>query len=475
MKVPVFQQTVVSISFDNNTISWVEISRLGNKIKLHSHGMLSIENEDDLSSALSEIKTHISSDSYLLAFSNPELLVDLIIEETPFFGSIDDEYDWVQNQKKIILHKYDINIRVEHHIIEVYEDYRRCMFQIVDEQRLLSLIETLKNIEFWPTLITPGIIETGYSQIYEGYFVEGLSGVLISSYEKNVLCCYQNGLIQNLYELEALQKMHLLENADSYLESEEVAAERQKGSSVLISLFDTEQSQVEIKREQKKLLPFSSKPEFEDLTEQYVGACGSAIKVFFPALDSINFSPPEIVEAGIEMKDKKETIQTAPLLLIPLMIIFLLFFAIENILDYKFAGNDQIMGEIRGKIELVKEKENRLNKSVNQLRELKKIISQRKNTAIVFELINNTIPENAWLSKLELNNNTDDAYISIIITGYALRERVITDFMGKLEKSDVVHQVMLSSIQQVTGEKANVNNSISLPVVGFEIKIQLDK
>lgn len=475
MKLPFLEQSVLSIFLDDGILRWVELSKLGKRLKLRSHGEYSIQSTQDLSTALSEIKKQITADGFLMAFSSPQLLKELIIEEIPFFESFDDTMGWVRIRQEQIVKEFDANVQIQHHVIDVGEDHKRCLFQIVDKQSLLTYSKIFRQQELFPALITSGIIETGYSQIYEDYFVKGLSGVLVSSSKKKVLCYYLNGLFHSLFEFDESQKTDLIENTNSYLQSEELAIEHKQGSSVLIGFHSSEEGfNHEVNRVQKKLLPFPSNSAFEVLTEQYAGACGSAIKIYFPALDPINFSDSETVAVGVDFQDKKEFVRATSLLLSPMMIIFLLIFAIDSMLDYRLIETDQIMKGIGDKIALVDEKENQLNESISQLNALIKLINQRENTIIVFNMINKAIPEEVWLNKLEVDNMSGK-HVAITINGYTLRERLISDFMGRLEENEKVNQVVLSGIHQVPKERFEAFNAVSIPVVGFEIKIKLDK
>jgi Tfp pilus assembly protein PilN len=364
-------------------------------------------------------------------------------------------------------------VAVASHVIEAGEDHRRCLFQLISQKKLEEYMAVLEEQELHPVLVTTGVTEAGYAMIYQEEFVSGHAATLASQASSR-LCTYAGGLIANVFESTQSDESGRVEEADSYLRTEEVSLELPQHSIPLFTEVDTgAELPARIERPVKPITTLKSKLGRQELAPAYTLAYGVAVKAFFPTLDNVNFAPETTREKGKQWEQKKETVRAGVLLFPPVYIILLLLFAIEGYLDMNLTESGQVLDQISEKIERVNEKTEAVNAATASYRQVRQLMDKRRNTARVFELVSSEIPSSVWLENLSISHNSGDVY-TLAINGVADREPLIAGFMGALEQRKEITVVELLSsrkaeLDEVLTEVANGQTVVNR----FELRVEV--
>ena len=471
-KIPFFEHTTIGLEITEENIRWVEIDRLGNKWTLHSYGELRHnQSETTILSGLEEIKESITSDAWHCAVLLPRILKEVIVEELPYFEEQEEVAQWISSRRKEIETQYGKDDEIQYQIIEIDEDTRRIFFQIVDGQLMGQYMSYLKESGFFPEMISTGVTEAGYSQIFEEVFVDDLSGLVHRVSIKDFLTVYSKGVLHNLYPISGNsgEFSYVIAEADSYLKSEENSAELEMSTTPLPFVSDGEVDMQVVERELVKITPLSSKKGFGELSNRYVPLVGLVVKANYPALDEFNFVDTSTAAQGIKQHDKEELIRISVLLYAPLIFFFLLVFGAGRLVEYKLIESNQVMNQIGDQLDFVTEQREELIASRDHFLEVKSLLEKRDITAPVFGIISEEINENIWLSGLTMTK-TKAGIQQVWLEGYSRNNRSLTEFLDVLERREetVTVQLLLS---ESTANRSNRNDESSLPIgtIRFEI------
>jgi hypothetical protein len=473
MKFPFIQQTVVALDVCESSVKWVEVDCLGSKLTLVGNGKIEINEVINLKEVLETIADQTKSEAYLLSFSFGDLLLDLMVEDIPYFEESEEIAQWISDRKDNLQGGYESKVLIEEQIIDVDEDHRRCIFQVADQKRLEWYLDALEAINTIPGFISTGVTEPGYSLIYEDKFISGVSSILTNAHEKSFLCTYQNGLIQNTYDFEHIELNQLIEEADSCLRTEEVSAKLPQHT---IPLFVPVHTGLELNdavtRPVQSVSPLQSKTGFSELEPEYTLACGLAVKTFFPDLDGFDFTTEQQKLQAKEKVDKRECYRTGILLFPPLVVIFLLLFAVEGFLDVNLTETNQVLGQLSDKIELVNSKTDEVNGALVSYQQVSSLVEKRRNSARLFEVINEETPTEVWLTNLNIQHIVEKHY-KIVLDGIAPWENLIANYMGNLENRDEVLMVELISSQKAEGEDMLSGNQEKRDLNQFRLRVEV--
>lgn len=473
MKLPFLQHTVVALDVCDSSVKWVEVDRLGSSITLVGFGKIEHNEVVDLKEVLETLADQIKSEAYLLSFSFDDLLLDLKVEDIPYFEEPEEVAQWISDRKDILQSGYESKVLIKEQVIDVDEDHRRCIFQVADQKRLEWYLNTLEVINAVPGFISTGVTEPGYSLIYEEEFIAGVSAVLTNSRERRFICCYQNGLLQNVYDFEHTDLRQMIEEADSYLRTEEVSAELPQHTIPLyVPVHTGSELNDVITRPVQSVSPLQSKTGFSELEPEYGLACGLAVKTFFPDLDGFDFSTGQQKLQAKEEIEKKECYRTGILLFPPLVVIFLLLFAVEGFLDVNLTETNQVLGQLSDKIELVNSKTDEVNEAMASYRQVSSLVEKRRNSARLFEVINEETPPEVWLTNLNIQH-TDEKHYKIVLDGIAPRENMIANYMGNLEGREEVMMVELMSSQKAEDEDILSGNQENRELNQFRLRVEV--
>ncbi|WP_421774263.1 PilN domain-containing protein [Gracilimonas sp.] len=473
MKLPFLEHTVVALDVREDCIRWVELSRLGNRLSYGNHGEVSIEGLDGLRKSLPEIKEQITAEAYQVCCSIEDILVELEVEEMPYFEQPEEVQEWVRGRTQEFASQYEQVVTVASHVIEAGEDHRRCLFQMISQERIEKYLMVFEEQEVHPVLATTGATESGYAMIYQEEFVGGQAATLAGN--KNArLCIYDGGLINNTFEVSQPDEAGKMEEADSYLRTEEVSLELPQHSIPLFTEMDAgTELPARMERPVEPITSLKSKLSSRELNPEYALACGVAIKAFFPTLDGINFAPDTTREKGKRWEQKKETVRTGVLLFAPVFVVLLLLFAIEGYLDVNLTESGQVLDQLSDKIELVNEKTEAVNAATASYRQVRQLVDKRRNAARVFELVSSEIPSSVWLKNLAIRHSSENSY-SLTLSGVATQEPLVADFMGALEQRQEIAMVELQSsrkaqLGEVLGEGATGRQTVNQ----FQLRVEV--
>jgi Tfp pilus assembly protein PilN len=473
MKFPFLEHSVVALDVRSDVIRWVELNRVGNRLSYSGYGEFNGGGPNGLREYLPRIKEQIQADAYRVSCSLEGILIELEVEDVPYTEEQEEIEAWITTRKQEYMEQYETPVQVSTYVMEMNEDHQRCLFQMASQEALEEYLMVLQEQDIFPWLLTSGVSESGYALIYEDDFISGHAAVLAGN-GTPIVCCYQNGLFNTVFNIERSDETSMAEEADSYLRSQEVLLELPQYTMPLYVVDGNSKDLPEYsKRTIKSIKPLESKFTKVELNPKYALACGVAVKTFFPTLDAINFASKGGQEKGKQWEEKKETVRTVGLLFAPVIVILLVLFAIEGYLDVHLTETGQVLEQLSDNIEQVNKKTEAVNAATVSYRQVRELVNKRMNSARLFELVSAEIPPGVWLESMNVQHTTENNYV-IIVDGIAIRETFIARFMGSLENREMVKRVELISSRKIElNEQVDIASSKSMEVNSFTLRAEV--
>ena len=479
LKIPFIEHTGLSIEITPEVLRWVEVNRLGKRETLKSFGEV-VHNNSEASflGAIQEIMSQIESEAFHLGILLPEALIDVVIEDIPYSEESNETKHWIVQKEKEICDSSEAQVPlIQHHIVQLEEDSKRCIFQVTYGTLIERYVNLLSKLDLFPQYIGTGLLESGYSQIYNHEFVEEVSSLVQNLSEKTYLTIYEKGLIRNVYQIESdgeYEAGFILGEAHSYLQTEEASTDQPINSIPLFIAIKQEGITPDVMHSERsviKAIPFGGKKGLEELPLSFIRCAGLIVRLFFKGLDSFNFSEAAVLKTGILNHDKKEAIRLAVLLFAPLVIFALLTYGLNKVVDYRLVESNQIMEQIGDKIEEVNHKREELILTRDRFLEARSILEQKEPVAYIFEEISSIIPNDIWLTDLVLDNTLQNAHL-VRAVGYSSTERSITVFMSRLEETKEVEETSLMVSEKLEASPRTQSSPSLDGMTRFEIIIR---
>ncbi|MFA5670402.1 MAG: PilN domain-containing protein [Balneolaceae bacterium] len=444
MNLPFIEHRVVSIELTQNKLKWVEISKIGSIIKLIGSGedvwQPDIHENID---ALEQLKDQIQADVYKVSVTCSESVLGVYSEEAPYFEEEEALEDWLLEKEKKLINDYSIPSLTKRQLIEIDEDLNKVIFVTVKAD-LIQEIETVFIESGLPiSTFYTGVVELGYSQIFEPDLIEGLRGVLNIQPNQSYLSVFKDGLIYDLFSFTDHQEEdvdYVVQQSDSFLHSIEVQSQANEFSSSLF--MNRKVSYSEQKRSCSEIQPLTSNKSFEELLPAHAIVVGSALKSFYPDLDSFEFTSTNSKELAIEKVDKASFLKAGVLLLVPIFLILILTYAGNAILDYRLIESNQVMSSIEDKLELVNTEGERVQTLFKSYKEVNDVLEKRQNTAKAFSVLNKTVHNDLIFNNIKIEP-FESGKAKVTLQGVAKKETSISDFMRRLSSHEWVEAPQL--------------------------------
>ncbi|RNC79850.1 MAG: hypothetical protein ED557_11980 [Balneola sp.] len=478
LKLPFLEHTVVGLEITSELIRWVELDKLGSRITESSKGEI-LHNNGEVSykGAVEEMLQQIKADAFVLALSIPDALVDVLIEEVPYSEEEEENERWVAEREKGLFLSYEDPdaVLLQYHLIQVDEESKRCLFQVLDQGICTKYTSVLEELGLFPKYLTAGVVDTGYAQIANAPFLEGMSGVVSRSGDRAFLLSYQHGLVHNVFECSGSSDEDwalVIQEADSYLKTEEASYDLGMDSIPLFIPARNHHLDQWAGLVSRSLEGFVIPKRKEAVSPSYMPIEGVCNKTFYPELDAFNFSLPDQQKEAVLANDKKETLRLSILLFAPLIFFALVTYAYGKVLDYRLVESNQIMGQIGDKIEEVTEKREHLVATRDEFLRARNMLEEKESSAFLFELVSKQIPDQVWLTKLTTQPESTGNLIQLNLMGYARSEQAVSGFLQQLERADEVRRAGLVVSQKEEENRNGNRNSVSGPsTIRFEIQV----
>jgi len=485
LKIPFIEHTGVGIEITSDAIRWMEVQKLGNRIRYQSSGEYVHNNgERSLKGAIEQLKENLSADAYHVGVTVPEALLKVHIEEVPYSEEPEETEQWISHREiEFLASVGDTEVLIQHHLIEIDEDNKRCLFQVLDRSIIERVKQSLFESGIQPEYLGSGLLEVGYSQIHNPEFLEETSAVLCPINEKVYVLLFDKGLLHNSYELSNLvgaDLTFLIEEADSILQTEEASTDLAAHSIPLYVSIIAEGKRMDeeqLERSICRMHPMEGKKGFDASSESQLRSAGALSKLFYPGLDRFNFLEQAEVETGVLHHDKKEALRLGVLLFVPVLFFALVSYAFGKVVDYRLVESNQIMAQIGDKIEVITQKRARLIETSGQFLEAKVMLEDKQAVAYLFELVGEQIPEDSWIVSMSIKNDANERGNIIRLTGYSKSEASLSRFLNQLEITNGVDKARLLISEKV--DEPTRNQTQNTPdLVGatrFEVEIGVSK
>ncbi|MCG8373398.1 MAG: PilN domain-containing protein [Balneolales bacterium] len=480
LKLPFIERTAIGIEITEEELRWVEINKLGNRITYKSSGVLPHNNSDaSIISAIQRFKESVIAEAYLPGLTIPGALLEVNVEDLPFIEDEEEVDAWIVQKKTGLQESFQgLETNIQYQLIDIDEDSRSCIFQVLNSEVAARYVDLFARENCFFASIHAGVLEAGYTQIFNPHFTEGVSGFLHVATSSGFLTIFNQGLVQNVIELSSSDLQELLIQADSYLQSIEVTQEFPKNSMPLY--FSSvagaaKKGNAAVEREVHEATVLEGMKGFSELSSALTVAAGGAVKQLYPALDAVNFSSESGITSAVINHDKQEFIRVSVLLFVSLILIALLGFGYTKILDYRLIESNQIMDQVGGQIEEITHQRDDLFELRDRFLEAKSIIENNQSIAPVFELVETTIPEDVWIQEMNIQSVTSEQVLEIVLRGETDNERSITVFINSLNDNDFVNDVelLISQIKDQGRNTSPVNNRSLSGSIEFQLQVQV--
>lgn len=456
MNLPFIEQRVVSVEIIEGQLLWVELSKLRSRIKVIQTGELPwATSYQEREQILADLKKHIQGDIYSVTLSHFKLLKQVISEEVPFFESPEEVEHWVENRKNELFKQSDGEVLICDHLIELDEDVKRVVFQLVDKELADHSEEFFRSAELPLNHVYTGATEFGYCHILNPEVVEGFHSVLHKKEQRCFLLSFKDGILQQVntfQDAEGMDNAYCLDQAHGFIQSEELTHQLETGSTILYApdvLSSIEYS----KRDVQIITPHNGRKEFDELPQKYSTAIGAGIKSLYPGLDQFECISNDTKAFANETHDKLTFRKTAVLLVAPLALFFLGSYVWNSVVEYQLQETSQVMEAIDDKLSIVQQQRTEVHELFNVYKEFKGITGRETNTAKVFAALNQTISEKITLNKLTLSMSSESSKAQVILTGTAEEETAISSFMKRLSSHLwIKNPVLISSNLSKNGQ-----------------------
>ncbi|XWN37311.1 MAG: PilN domain-containing protein [Balneola sp.] len=456
MNLPFIEQRVVGVEIAGDKLFWIELSKLGSRIKVIQTGELPWKASfQEIEQALTDLKKHIQGDIYSVTLSHSKLLKLVISEEVPFFESPEEVEHWIENRKNQLLKESVGEVLISDHLIDVDEDVRRVVFQLVDKELADHSEQLFISAELPLNHLYTGATEFGHCHILNPEVAEGFHSVLHKKEQKCFLLSFKDGMLQqvNAFEdTEDADNSFCLDQAHGFIQSEELAHQLETGSTTLYTP-DVLNSREYSKRDVQTITPHNGRKEFDELPQKYSTATGAGIKSLYPGLDQFECISDDTKALASETQDKLTFRKTAVLLVAPLALFFLGSYVWNSVVEYQLQETSQVMEAIEDKLSIVQQQRTEVHELFNVYKEFKGITGRESNTAKVFTALNQTISEKITLNKLSLSMSSEPSKAQVILTGTAEEETAISSFMKRLSSHPwIKNPVLISSSLSKNGQ-----------------------
>ncbi len=448
MNLPFIEQRVVSAEIIDGQLLWVELSKLGSRIKVIQTGELPWETSfQEREETLSGLKKQIQGDIYSVTLIHSKLLKQVISEEVPFFESPEEVEHWIESRKNQLLKESDGEVLISDHLVDIDEDVRRVVFQLVDKELADHSEQLFRSAELPLNHVYTGATEFGHCHILNPEVAEGFHSILHKKNQKCFLLSFKDGMLQqvNAYEdTEVAGNSYCLDQAHGFIQSEELIHQLETGSSILYApdvLSSTEYS----KRAVQTITPHDGRKEFDELPHKYSTAIGAGIKSVYPGLDQFECIPDDTKALANETHDKLIFRKTAVLLVAPLALFFLGSYVWNSVVEYQLQETSQVMEAIDDKLSIVQQQRTEVQALFSVFKEFQGITGRETNTAKVFTALNQTIRKKITIDKLTLSMSSEPSKAQVIITGTAEEETAISSFMKRLSSHQWIKDPILLS------------------------------
>lgn len=474
MNFPFIEHTTVGIGLSKEHLHWVEIKKTFGKISLINHGRFDHDNSvESIQFSLEKLKESIKADVFKVCFSSVEILNEVKSIDIPYFEEEGEVENWISEVISDTQQKYSEDTIILHDLIELDEDLKRLVVQVVDSTKVSELENILNSCDLSPSWVYTGITETGYSSIFDTEFLDKPISVLAVRANRSYLNIYENGLLRNIYSLEVPKGAdldYITYQASSILQSESVQYEdRINQLDLLVSGVGINKS-IEQESFIKVHTPLKGLKKENSIDSQYATVAGAVVKSFFQDLDSFDFVTKQTNHKALQHHDKKELIKTSVLLFSPLFLILLLGFGFRSYIEYQLQETNQIMNQIGDKLEAVSDKRELVSEDFEEFLVVKDLVNKRKNSAKVFEFINTTLSRSIDLQEIKYST-LEDSEVVVIISGRATTDRALSTYMSSIEKGKgIVKTELLNTEKTSVSDSENETQTYS----DFQLRIHLE-
>lgn len=482
-KLPFIQHNAIGIHITDMKVRWVELSRIGDRVRVVNHDSEKVNGEVE-ASLVNLVNRQIPRLPFVIVNIDSSMVIKKlmnapVIEESELLDA------WIEKQYSLLMEGRDNwdSYLIRHTFLGGgNEDETGAFFIAAVRKEAVERIEMLiRNTGLEPAIITTGFTEAAYGFLMTPEFIEGQTCVLRLFEDESYLARYHQGMLKSISPLDA-KRMSVEDIRDEL--SLIIESERKSGKPA--------------KTTQVYLIRSSEQPEFIGLTKSHSGkhsnieflaaedcwkfagqelrgdfsiAAGMAMKQLYRGLDDFNFLDNEIEDSVSEEIEKKDTLLLGRVAGALVLILFLVVKSIQFYANIQLTRAEEAAGLMQDKISAIEQAMEALTAERRRIHQVQGLIQGRSLLAPGLHKIGELTPANVWFSEMSVQALPDGN--SATIRGFSLSDAGVSRFMENLETDTAIQNLALRSAERIDSDRiypAGVYQS--RPLVRFDLRVE---
>jgi Tfp pilus assembly protein PilN len=482
-KLPFIQQIGIGIHITNKKLRWVEISRIGDRVRIVNY---------DSETVYTDVETALTSLAerqkpllpYVIVNIDPEVVIWNLVS-APVIEDSDILKRWIEKQYSLIMEGREDrdSYLIRHTFIgdESEEETRKFFIAAVKNQEVKKIELLIRNLDLEPVLITTGITEAAYGLIMTSEFIEGHSHLLRLFEDESYLAEYSHGMLQSITPIDS-EKMSVDDIVDevSLIINPERNSERfAKTKPVYIAGSSDQPGYMDLTNSRggkNTDIDFLTTENYwkingQQLEGEFSIAVGKAMKQLYRGLDSFNFLDKKIEDSVLMETDKRDAFHLGRVTGALILSLFLILKTIEFYSGYQLDRAEQSAGLMQDRILTIENAMEKLTTERHHIQQVQGLIQDRSLLAPGMHKIGNLTPVSVWFS--EMNIKAFPKGNSTNLRGFSLSDTGVSQLMENLEEDPGVRNLVLRSAERIESDRFYPAEIYRVkPLIRFEIQLE---
>ena len=196
------------------------------------------------------------------------------------------------------------------------------------------------------------------------------------------------------------------------------------------------------------------------LSHDFSLAAGLAVKKYFPFYNTIDLLPENRKNVVKRNQEKKYALKIILGVGLSLLVLINSASIFEKHYSDKYELSQEKLLSVNDKVFELQKIRAQQNKLIGTLQNIQKLVTNRSQTALLFEEISRSIPEKVWLeeimignSKKKRNDSVNDNTPQMLLRGWAFDEQHVAKLLKNLEESEYLSQSELLEITRIPAKE----------------------
>lgn len=480
MRIPFFQHIGIGVHISEKVIRWVELSRIGDNIKLRKSGFEQVEN-GNIRESLQRLAIKTDPDFNFVVTNLDASQIRQAVVDVPFLD--DEEYleQWINDQVSgLVPTSLPQNEFIVRHHFFGEEEQQKCLFVVARKKAVQERTELLNSIGLYPAACTSGSLEPGYALLFNNHFIQDESHLLSYFDDIPSLSDYHEGVLHSfrIFNVSGTSIVELIEEAETHIATEAHPGRPDVPQKKLFVATDKAEDLYKELAEIKKGRSFALFPvqplsgigsENNSPDPGYALAAGMAVKQLYPDMDTINLMEVQAQAEAKEHIQKRDAIQTGAVLGGVIVGLYLILSVIQLIIGYQLDATSERVALLEDKITAVNTAREEAETWKERVKDARQLVAQRTQVASLLEDIGRMLPDNVWYNEIDIMQSGQSFDVGLY--GFSQNEAFIAGLMERLEKKDNITNVRLILSEHVSSSDVYESVISGRAIVRFQIQL----